>query len=196
MAELRRKARTVALQALDAITARDAGEFDAGGADPGHDPETILNYLILESGLIGEYAAFVRELVLRRIARMAALQALYEIDAVGHDPELVLTQLLRDSGLKEEYAAFVRDTVLGVIQQREKVDGTIRDLAPAWPLDQIPLVDRNVLRLAIYEILLNNKVPVKVAINEAVELAKKFGGDHSSKFVNGVLGSVSVIAGR
>lgn len=133
---------------------------------------------------------------LRRKARTVALQALYEIDAVGHDPENVLTQLILESGLTGEYTEFVRELVLGVIKNREKIDGTIREFAPAWPIDQISLVDRNVLRLAIYEILLDNKVPMKVAINEAVELAKKFGGDHSSKFVNGVLGSVSAIAGR
>jgi N utilization substance protein B len=133
---------------------------------------------------------------LRRKARTVALQALYEVDAVGHDPEKVLTQLIMESGLTGEYADFVRELVLGVINNREKIDGTIREFAPAWPLDQISLVDRNILRLAILEILLDNKVPVKVAINEAVELAKKFGGDHSSKFVNGVLGSVSAIAGR
>lgn len=133
---------------------------------------------------------------LRRKARTVALQALYEVDAVGHDPENVLTQLILESGLTGEYTEFVRELVLGVIKNREKIDGTIREFAPAWPIDQISLVDRNVLRLAIYEILLDNKVPMKVAINEAVELAKKFGGDHSSKFVNGVLGSVSAIAGR
>ncbi len=133
---------------------------------------------------------------LRRKARTVALQALYEIDAVGHTPETVLGQLITENGLTGEYAGFVRELVLGVIGNREKIDGTIREYAPAWPIGQISLVDRNILRLAIYEILLDNKVPVKVAINEAVELAKKFGGDHSSKFVNGVLGSVSTIAGR
>jgi N utilization substance protein B len=133
---------------------------------------------------------------LRRKARTVALQALYEVDAVGHDPETVLSQLIAESGLLGEYAEFVRELVLGVIKNREKIDGTIREFAPAWPIDQISLVDRNILRLAIHEILLDNRVPVKVAINEAVELAKKFGGDHSSKFVNGVLGSVSAIAGR
>ena len=133
---------------------------------------------------------------LRRKARTVALQALYEIDAVGHSPETVLVYLITESGLTGEYSDFIRELVLGVIANREKVDATIREYAPAWPIDQISLVDRNILRLAIYEILLDNRVPVKVAINEAVELAKKFGGDHSSKFVNGVLGSVSTIAGR
>ncbi|UCC91017.1 MAG: transcription antitermination factor NusB, partial [Dehalococcoidia bacterium] len=78
----------------------------------------------------------------------------------------------------------------------EKIDQNIRRFAPAWPIEQIPVIDRNILRLAIFELLCDNKVPVKVAINEAVELAKRFGSDSSSKFVNGVLGSVSAHANR
>ncbi|MBC8429660.1 MAG: transcription antitermination factor NusB, partial [Dehalococcoidia bacterium] len=77
-----------------------------------------------------------------------------------------------------------------------KIDQHIKNFAPAWPVEQLPTVDRNMLRVAIFEILLNNNVPVKVAINEAVELAKMYGSDNSSKFVNGVLGSVSALASR
>jgi len=130
----------------------------------------------------------------RRRARALALQALYEVDSVGHDLEGVVTRLLAKGGVSEENAAFIRELVSGVIQNKEKIDRSIQSLAPAWPIEQIPVVDRNILRLAIFEILLNNKVPVKVAINEAVELAKMFGSDNSSKFVNGVLGSVSALA--
>ncbi len=75
-------------------------------------------------------------------------------------------------------------------------DENIQSFAPAWPIKQIPVVDRNILRLAIFEILIDNKLPVKIAINEAVELAKTFGSDNSSKFVNGVLGSVSTLVSR
>ncbi len=132
----------------------------------------------------------------RRRARALALQALYEVDSVGHEVEGVLTRLLAQGGLSEENANFTRELVSGVIQNKEKIDLNIQSLAPAWPLEQIPVVDRNILRLAIFEILLDNKVPVKVAINEAVELAKTFGSDNSSKFVNGVLGSVSAHANR
>ena len=132
----------------------------------------------------------------RRRARAVALQALYEFDSAGHDVEAALTYLLADSGLLGEDAAFVRGLVGGVIQNREQIDQHIKKFAPAWPLEQIPVVDRNILRLAIFEILLDNNVPVKVAINEAVELAKKFGSDSSSRFVNGVLGSVSALAAR
>jgi len=132
----------------------------------------------------------------RRKARELALQALYEIDSVGHEIVGVLTHLLAGEGLSAENDAFVRELVNGVIQNKEKIDLNIQNFAPAWPVEQIPVVDRNILRLAIFEILLNNKVPVKVAINEAVELAKTFGSDNSPKFVNGVLGSVSGLVNR
>ncbi len=132
----------------------------------------------------------------RRKARALALQALYEVDSVGHEIEEVVTHLLAKGGLSEENGAFVCELVSGVIQNKEKIDLHIQNFAPAWPIEQIPVVDRNILRLAIFEILLNNKVPVKVAINEAVELAKTFGSDNSSRFVNGVLGSVSSLVNR
>ena len=133
---------------------------------------------------------------LRRKARGLALQALYEIDISGHKAEEVLGRLLAEGRLPEENCDFVRDLVTGVIRYRERIDREIHTYAPAWPVDQIPAIDRNILRLAIFEILIDNKVPVKVAINEAVELAKTFGADSSSKFVNGVLGSVSTLSQR
>jgi len=132
----------------------------------------------------------------RRKARVLALQALYEIDSAGHKMKGVVTQLMADGRLSEENSTFVRELVSGVIQNKEKIDLNIQNFAPAWPIEQIPVVDRNILRLAIFEILHDNKVPVKVAINEAVELAKAFGSDNSSRFVNGVLGSVSGLANR
>ena len=128
--------------------------------------------------------------------RALALKVLYEVDSVRHDMDETLTRFLAEEELSEENAAYARELVSGVVQNREKIDQNIRSFAPAWPVEQIPVVDRNILRLAIFEILLDNKVPVKVAINEAVELAKTFGSDNSSKFVNGVLGSVSAIASR
>jgi len=132
----------------------------------------------------------------RRKVRALALKVLYEVDSVGHNVDETLTRFLAKEGLSEENAAFARELVSGVVQNREKIDHNIQSFAPAWPVEQIPVVDRNILRLAIFEILLDNKVPVKVAINEAVELAKTFGSDNSSKFVNGVLGSVSALASR
>ncbi|MFC1928011.1 transcription antitermination factor NusB [Chloroflexota bacterium] len=132
----------------------------------------------------------------RRKARAVALQALYEVDSAGHRAEEVLTYLLAEEELPEENADFARELVSGVLQNKDKLDKNIQNFAPAWPVEQISIIERNILRLAIFEILLDNKVPVKVAINEAVELAKKFGSDNSSKFVNGVLGSVSTFASR
>jgi len=132
----------------------------------------------------------------RRKARAIALQALYEIDSAGHDVEAVVTRFLAEGELSEENDAFVRELVSKVIQNKEKIDHNIQKFATAWPIEQIPVVDKSILRLAIFEILFDNKVSVKVAINEAVELAKKFGSDNSSKFVNGVLGSVSALANR
>jgi N utilization substance protein B len=132
----------------------------------------------------------------RRKARVIALQTLYEIDCVGHDAEAALVHILAESGLPEENAAFVQGLVTGVIQNKERIDQHIKNFASAWPVMQISIIDRNILRLAIFEILFDNTVPVKVAINEAVELAKKFGSDNSARFVNGVLGSVSALASR
>lgn len=127
----------------------------------------------------------------RRKARILALQALYETDSVGHEAVIALNRLLASEKLSEEGNAFADELVRGVIYNREEIDQKIRCYAPAWPLEQIPTVDRNILRLAIWEILFDKKVPIKAAINEAVELAKRFGGDNSPRFVNGVLGSVS-----
>jgi len=132
----------------------------------------------------------------RRRARAIALQALYEVDSVGRKEEAVADRLLAEAGLSEENSAFVRELVIGVVQSKDEIDLNIRRFAPAWPVEQIAMIDRNILRLAIFEILFDNKVPVKVAINEAVELAKSFGSKSSAKFVNGVLGSVSALASR
>ena len=129
----------------------------------------------------------------RRKARTLALQALYEIDMVGHDPEVTMGHLLEEERLTEENTVFARDLVRGVTRYRDKLDAHIHRFAPAWPVEQIAVIDRNILRLAIFEILLDNRVPVKVAINEAVELAKEFGSDNSPRFINGVLGAVSAL---
>jgi len=132
----------------------------------------------------------------RRKARAIALQALYEIDATKHEMEVVVGRLLADRGLSEENSTFVHELVSQVIQNKEKIDCTMQKFAKAWPIRQISIIDRNILRLAIFEVLFDNRVSVKVAINEAVELAKKFGSDNSPKFVNGVLGSVSHLVDR
>ncbi len=125
----------------------------------------------------------------RRKGRALALQVLFEVDCAGHDYGQALDRTLEKSALPEDTANFARELVSTVIENRERVDGLIARFAPAWPLDQIAIVDRNILRLGIVEIIFD-LVPVKVAINEAVELAKSYGGESSSKFVNGVLGSL------
>jgi N utilization substance protein B len=127
----------------------------------------------------------------RHKAREIALQVLYEIDSVGHNSDEAMKHIISRIEVSEDVAEFAGLLVNGVIENREQLDQNIRDFAPAWPLEQISIIDRNILRLAIFEILHDNKIPVKVAINEAVELAKTFGSNNSSRFVNGVLGSVS-----
>jgi N utilization substance protein B len=129
----------------------------------------------------------------RHKARVIALKALYELDSVGHEPGAILSRLLEENPVPSDVAAFVQELVSGVLDHREQIDEVIRQKAPAWPLEQVAVIDRNILRLAIYEILIDNRVPVRAAINEAVELAKSFGGESSPKFVNGVLGSVSLM---
>jgi N utilization substance protein B len=132
----------------------------------------------------------------RRKARTLAFMALYEADVAGHDPQQVLARLLAQQPLDEEGARFAQELVAGVQAHRPDIDRLIQRKAPAWPLEQLAPVDRNLLRLAIYEVLFDNRVPVRAAINEAVELAKRFGSDSSPRFVNGVLGSVSLMVAR
>jgi transcription antitermination protein NusB len=132
----------------------------------------------------------------RHKARTVALQALYEVDSAARNAGEVVERLMEETTLNEETAAFVRELVTGTMLNKNEIDGSIQKYAPAWPLEQIAMVDRNILRLAIFEILFDNKVPVKVAVSEAVELAKTFGSESSPKFVNGVLGSVSALASR
>ena len=133
---------------------------------------------------------------MRHNARATALQALYEFDSVGHGVEVAVERLLAGSGLSEETSSFARELISGVVRNREEIDSHIQKFAPFWPIEQMAVVDRSILRLAIFEILFDNGVPVKVAINEAIELAKLFANDNSAKFINGVLGSVSTLANR
>lgn len=132
----------------------------------------------------------------RHKGRIVALQALFELDAVGHRPEEAVDNILVGFKAGPGVREFALELVRGVTENRERIDTVIADTAPAFPIDQLAVVDRNILRLAIYEILLDNKVPMRAAINEAVELAKEYGGENSPKFINGVLGSVSVLAAR
>jgi len=132
----------------------------------------------------------------RRKARIAALKVLFEVDSVRHPPDQIMERLLEESPLPEGAADFAGHLVHGVLANRQRLDEIIRKNAPAWPLEQVAAVDRNILRLAIFEIVIDNMVPMRAAINEAVELAKEFGGEASPKFVNGVLGSVAATGTR
>lgn len=131
----------------------------------------------------------------RRQARLMALQSLFEIDVTGHLPGVVIDERLNEIS-REEHGDFVqgkeflRWLVGGVIKHQSVLDELIHKYAPEWPVDQLAAIDRNILRLAIYEMgSQGSDTPPKVVINEAVELAKTFGGDSSPRFVNGVLGS-------
>ena len=126
----------------------------------------------------------------RSKARAVALQALYEVDTTGHDPQDVMERLMEEVPLPGDTRAFAESRLGGILEHRQEIDAQIRKAAPTWPLDQISKIDLNVLRLAIFEILFDNEVPLKVAINEAIELAKTFGSDNSPKFINGVLGAI------
>ena len=126
----------------------------------------------------------------RRKARIIVLKTLYEVDSSSHSPDEVVARLLQETALPDEASDFARSLVIGIIQNNQDIDDMIRRFAPAFPVQQIATIDRNILRLAIFEVLFDNRVPVKVAINEAVELAKSFGSEASPKFVNGVLGAV------
>jgi N utilization substance protein B len=125
----------------------------------------------------------------RRIARAVALQALFEIDSVNHPADRVLADRLDEEKVTEEGATFARGLVQGVLADKDELDALITRFAPEWPVNQLAIIDRNVLRLALYELRNLEDVPVKVAINEAVELAKTYGSDSAPRFVNGVLGA-------
>jgi len=129
----------------------------------------------------------------RRRARVLALQALFEVDTVGHPQEETLARMAKETAIPAEVLEFARELTDGVFANREKIDALIEETAPAWPLHQLASIDRNILRLAIYEVVIDNKVPMRAAINEAVELAKEFGGETSPRFVNGVLGAISLL---
>ncbi len=132
----------------------------------------------------------------RRKGRILALQALYEFDSTGHEPEKVLNRFVSEKNVSSKAVNFAFELIKGVLDNKDKLDDTIQKFAPAFPVEQLANIDRNILRIAIFEIMLNNKTPVKVAINEAVELAKMFGSVTSSKFINGVLGSVIATLGK
>jgi len=137
-----------------------------------------------------EEFASLRALPRRRRARAVAFQALYEVDVARHAPGSALAWLLQEVPLGEEARAFLRRLVEGVLAHREDLDRVIQTYAPLWPVSLLSPVDRNLLRMALYELLYDREAPPRAVINEAVELAKLFGSDSTPRFVNGVLGSV------
>jgi len=118
------------------------------------------------------------------------LQALFEIDTAHHQPDASIRGRFEESPIPPEGEAFCRELLYGVLQHQLALDALIQRFAPEWPIAQMAPVDRNILRLAAYEIVFGKGIPPKVAINEAVELAKTFGSDNSPRFVNGVLGTL------
>ena len=126
----------------------------------------------------------------RRRARTVALQVLYEVDSVDHPSDQVSSRYLDERRLPKDAVDFARSLVDGVMANKALIDDAISSLATSWPVSQLSIIDRNLLRLAICELAIEKASPPKVVINETVELAKLYGSDGSSRFVNGVLGSV------
>lgn len=124
----------------------------------------------------------------RTKARSVALQVLYEVDLCGHKPGLVIEEHFKDLNMDDALKTFISQIVSGVIEYQSTLDEFIADFAPEWPLDQVAIIDRNLLRIALWEIAVYRRTPVKVVVNEAVELAKIYGSDGTSRFINGVLG--------
>lgn len=127
----------------------------------------------------------------RTRARSLALQVLYELDIANHPPADVFKERLEEMPLQDDHAEFARKIIFGVLPLRQNLDQLISKYAPEWPLDQIAAIDRNILRIAFWEFAVLRETPIKVAINEAVELAKLYGSDSAPRFVNGVLGALA-----
>ena len=127
----------------------------------------------------------------RRLARTLALQTLYEMDVSRHRPGEVLQRLLAEGHAAADAARFARDLITGVLRHRAAIDALLQQYAPAYPLAQMSPIERNILRIGTYECLYTTEqAPTRVAINEAVELAKHYGADSAPRFVNGVLGQI------
>lgn len=127
----------------------------------------------------------------RRRARRVTLEALYEVDLAEHPADEVLSRRLASTQMESSGGEFAKHLVKGVLEKIEAMDKLIARYAPEWPLEQMAVIDRNILRIAIYEFIASDQTPVKVAINEAVELAKSYGSDSAPRFINGVLGSLA-----
>ena len=137
---------------------------------------------------------------IRRKARIAALQALYELDCTKHKAEEALAHLTTEERLPQQALSFSEELVRGVLQHKSELDALIKKSASTFPAEHMSIIDRSILRLALSEILFHDRTPVdktplKVAINEAIELAKEFGSDSSPRLINGVLGAITTERG-
>lgn len=130
----------------------------------------------------------------RHLARAIAMQVLYQWDFKGKPTAAlpaIIEQTVEEFGVGlDENIEYISTTVNGVIDNLQQIDETIKQYAPKWPIEQMAIVDRNILRIGIYELHINKDIPNKVAINEAIEIAKSYGGQSSGKFVNGILGAI------
>jgi N utilization substance protein B len=127
----------------------------------------------------------------RRKAREAALQTLYQVDVGGADPEEAIVNTVKINNINADDLVFTRELVFGSIAHLAEIDRIIGALSKDWNLDRLARVDHNVMRMAIFEIIYRDDIPYGVTVNEAVELAKIYGGKDSGKFVNGILGRVA-----
>ncbi len=129
----------------------------------------------------------------RHLARTITMQTLFTWDFNGkknEDIKKIVDHNFNNFAPNFDDNGFVAEKIKGVFDNIEKIDGLITKYATEWPLEQITIVDRNILRLGTYELLMDDEIPPKVAINEAIEIAKTFGGESSGKFINGVLGAM------
>lgn len=149
---------------------------------PVFDPEDVLQVEVVEPSPPANE---------RSLARRVALQVLYEVDAAHHPADAVLHRHVVERDPPRQVVRYLRRLVEGVVQNRPAIDAAVVRYAPEFPLEQIAFVDRAILCIAIFEFAVSARVPVSVAINEAVELAKHFGAEGSSAFVNGVLGAIA-----
>ena len=127
----------------------------------------------------------------RTRARALALQVLYEVDMANHPPGDIFKLRLADAPLTDDLAEFARQIIFGILPLTQTLDQLIARYAPEWPFDQMAAIDRNILRMALWEFAVFRETPLKVAINEAVELAKLYGSDSAPRFINGVLGALA-----
>jgi len=132
----------------------------------------------------------------RRLARETALQVLFQLDMTKEQQEVpvIIERWAQEFAVPENSIPFAKELVLGTLEYQQDIDHKLTSLSDGWPLDRMGNVDRNLLRLAAYEILYRPDIPGRVSLNEAIELAKRFGGDESAKFVNGILDRLVVNA--